>query len=260
MKQELTLLTREGHSLDPLVSRRRAIQWVMGAVAAASMPGCAREPAGSTTGATQQPPPEHASQQPSNIGQGQEDASRLAATTKPATGYGTDPNLVAFHKPGDIWPLTLTEPQKRATTALADVIFPKDDLGPAASELGVTAMIDEWVSAPYPIQKADREIIVPGLDWIDAEAGRRFGKVFADLDEKQKTAICDDICDPAKAARPLKDAARFFTKFRGVAAGAYYATPEGWKAIGYEGNVALGKFDGPPPEVLQKLDVTQTVA
>ena len=43
---------------------------------------------------------------------------------------------------------------------------------------------------------------------------------------------------------------------RGAAA---YATPAGWEAIGYVGNVALPKFDGPPAEVLAKLGVTQTV-
>jgi hypothetical protein len=42
-------------------------------------------------------------------------------------------------------------------------------------------------------------------------------------------------------------------------AGAYYATPAGWKAIGYVGNTPLTSFDGPPAEVLEKLGVTQTV-
>ena len=53
--------------------------------------------------------------------------------------------------------------------------------------------------------------------------------------------------------------AQFFSRFRTVCASAYYATPEGWKAIGYIGNVALPSFDGPPPEVLEKLGITQTV-
>jgi len=52
-------------------------------------------------------------------------------------------------------------------------------------------------------------------------------------------------------------AAHFFSRFR--AAPAYYATPQGWKAIGYVGNVQLPPFDGRPPEVLAKLGVTQTV-
>ena len=53
--------------------------------------------------------------------------------------------------------------------------------------------------------------------------------------------------------------ASFFSRFRSLAAGAYYGTPEGWKAIGYIGNIPLPSFDGPPPEVLAKLGVEQTV-
>ena len=63
------------------------------------------------------------------------------------------------------------------------------------------------------------------------------------------------------AAKPeFRKAAEFFNRFRSLCAAAYYATPPGWEAIGYVGNVALAKFDGPPPEVLERLGVTQTVA
>ena len=51
----------------------------------------------------------------------------------------------------------------------------------------------------------------------------------------------------------------FFARFRGLAAGAYFATPPGWKAIGYVGNIPLASFAGPPPEVLARLGVEQTV-
>jgi hypothetical protein len=41
-----------------------------------------------------------------------------------------------------------------------------------------------------------------------------------------------------------------------VTTGGFYTTPEGTKDIGYVGNVALTRFDGPPPEVLQRLGIT----
>jgi hypothetical protein len=141
-------------------------------------------------------------------------------------------------------------------TAQAPPAFPS----PAASEVGVVAMIDEWISAPYPNQQADRPVVVDGLAWIEVESKKRFNKGFAELSEQQKHAICDDICFTGNAKPPFKQAAHFFSRFRTICASAYYATPEGWKAIGYVGNVALGRFDGPPPEVLQKLGVTQTVS
>lgn len=174
-------------------------------------------------------------------------------------GYGQDPDLSQYYKPGDFWPLTFTPEQRRTVTALADLILPADHLGPAASEVRVPDFIDEWVSAPYPDQVGDAKVILPGLKWLEDESKKRFKKEFASLSEAQKRAICDDICWPADAKPEFKKAADFFQRFRNIAAGAYYGTPEGWQAIGYVGNVPLQTFDGPPKEVLDKLGVTQTV-
>src|SRR6185437_14870325 len=106
-------------------TRRQTMQWVMAAVAASSLPkrkgfGAApvEKKVGEQEAGGKQPP-------------------RLASE-----GYGVDPKLTTPHSPGDFWPLILTDTQKRNTKALADVILPKDDLGPAASELGVPEMID----------------------------------------------------------------------------------------------------------------------
>jgi hypothetical protein len=228
-------------------SRRQAIQWVMGALAASTLP---------TTGAFEG---SQALGQP--VGRTvtpQENAAKVPDAN--GKGYGADPDLLTPHKPGDFWPLTFNADQKTTATALADTIIPKDVLGPAASEVGVVEMVDEWISAPYPPQQADRKPVLSGLAWIDAEAGRRFGKTFAAVSDEQRRAICDDICHHATAKPSFKAAADFFSRFRSICASAYYATPAGFEAIGYVGNVALPKFDGPPPDVLEKLGVTQTVA
>ena len=222
-------------------SRREAMQWVLGAVAASALPGSAlAQEVGRTVtpqeNAARQPPPD---------------------TNK---GYGTDPDLMPEHKPGAFWPLTFTPAQTRTARALADTIIPKDRLGPAASEVGVVEMVDEWVSAPYPDQLKDRPIVLDGLAWIEAESAKRFGKPFAELAGPQRGAICDDVCFAATAKPQFRQAAEFFARFRWICAAAYYATPAGWEAVGYVGNVALPSFDGPPPEVLRKLGVTQTVA
>ena len=231
-------------------SRREAMQWVMSAVAASALPAA---------GLAQQakPPPANAAEEGRNTAP-QEEAAKVP---DPNTnrGYGTDPKLVKIYKPGEFWPLTFTDAQKRTARALADVILPKDDLGPAASEVGVVEMIDEWVSAPYQQQQADRPLILDGLAWIEAESKRRFQKAFADLSAGQHRAICDDICYAETAKPQFKQAAEFFSRFRSLCAAAYYATPAGWQAIGYVGNVALERFDGPPQEVLDRLGVTQTV-
>lgn len=214
------------------VSRRQAIQWVMAAVAASALPvqsqALARRAAGRATG--------------------------------PAKPYGVDPDLMKTYEPGDLWPLTFSDAQRQTAAALADVIIPKDALGPAASEVGVPAMIDEWISAPYPEQQHDRPVVLEGLAWLEQESNSRFQKPFARLAPDQQHAICDDICFTHAAQPQFRKAAEFFSTFRDICAGAYFGTPQGWQAIGYVGNVPLTHFDGPPKEVLEKLGVTQTVA
>jgi len=222
------------------VSRREAMQWVLAAVAASTMPG---KVFGQEVGRTPTP---------------QEHAAKQAGELVPG-GYGMDPNLTKTYKPGDVWPLTFNEPQKKASASLADVILPRDKWGPAASELGVPAMIDEWVSSPYPQTQGDRPVVLDGLGWIDAESGKRFSKPFAELSDEQKHAICDDICFTGTAKPEFRKAADFFSRFRSIAASAYYGTLQGWAAIGYVGNVQMTRFDGPPASVLKKLGVTQTV-
>jgi hypothetical protein len=174
-------------------------------------------------------------------------------------GYGTDPNLMKIYAPGDCWPLTFTDTQRKTAAAWCDVIIPEDDKSPSASKVGVVDFIDEWISSPYPQQQPDRKIVLDGLAWIEAESQKRFEKDFASLNEEQKHAICDDICYPPKAKKEFKEAAKFFSRFRSLTASGFYSTPVGMADIGYVGNTPLAKFDGPPQEVLDRLGVTQTV-
>jgi len=203
----------------PRMDRRTALKWVLAASAAMALdPQFAR-------------------------GQGAKPAAK---------GYGTDPDLMRHYKPGELWPLTFTDAQRRTAAALCDVIIPADSESPAASAVGVVDFLDEWVSAPYPEQVEDRDIVLPGLAWIDAEAVKRFGKSFDGLGEAQTTAICDDICHTAEAKPEFKPAARFFATFRDLTAGGFYTTPPGRQDLRYVGNVPLATFDGPPPEVLKQ--------
>jgi len=167
---------------------------------------------------------------------------------------GTDPVLNKNYVPGDLWPLTLTPKQRKAAAALTDLILPPDNPGDKLpSQLGVQEFIDEWISSPYDETAKDRPVITEGLDWLDAEAQRRFQKDFADLAEPQKCAIADDICGKTAVKKEFKSAQNFFGRFRYLAASGYYTTPQGWKDIGYVGNVPTVNFDGPTPEALKHL-------
>jgi hypothetical protein len=171
-------------------------------------------------------------------------------------GYGTDPDLVTAHKPGEYWPLTLSTAQRRLAGVLSDLIIPADEHSPAASAAHVVDFIDEWVSAPYPRQKRDRPTVLEGLKWMDEEAMRRSGKAFADLDAAGQTAICDDICGASRASPERRGAVKFFALYRDLTAGAFYSSPVGRADVGYIGNVARTSFDGAPPELLKKLNLS----
>jgi len=170
-------------------------------------------------------------------------------------GYGTDPNLVTVYHPGQLWPLTLQPAQRRLAGILADIIIPADEHSASASAVGVVDFMDEWISAPYPVNRRDRPIVLNGFSWLDAEATRRFGQGFAALDSRQQHSICDDICSEARAAQDMRDAARFFARYRDLTAGAFYSTPVGRQDLGYIGNVPQVRFDGPPAELLKKLNL-----
>jgi len=221
------------------MDRRTTIKWVM--AASAAWPQLMRTAAAAQAGSAPAP----------TAGT----APRPAATPTAAQGYGTDPNLLVAHHPGEHWPLTLTPPERRLAGVLADLIIPADDHSPSASSVGVVDFIDEWVSAPYPDFEHDRPIVLGGFRWLDAEAGRRFGKGFAGLAASQQAEICDDICDAGRAAPALQEAARFFAVFRDLTAGGFYSSPAGAKDLGYIGNVPLARFDGPSPELLRMLNL-----
>jgi len=170
-----------------------------------------------------------------------------------ARGYGTDPHLQKVYRRGELWPLTLSAPQRRVAGILADLIIPADAQSPSASAVGVVEFIDEWISAPYPLHLRDRTIVLDGLAWLDAEAARRVGRGFAELDDSGRIGICDAICNESHAAAEYRNAARFFALYRDLTAGGFYSTPVGRKDLNFIGNVPLARFDGPPPALLKGL-------
>jgi hypothetical protein len=212
---------------DPFqIDRRTTIKWVI--AAAASLPAIRRDA----------------------FAEGNAAASAPAAAAK---GYGTDPDLTRIYAPGDLWPLTFTAAERRTATVLCDLILPADSRSPGASAVGVVDFIDEWISAPYQDNAGDRKLILEGFRWLDTEAMRRFGHGFADSGASSQATLCDEICCLPKSDARLEPAARFFARYRDLTVGGFYTTPEGMRDLGYVGNVALARFDGPPPEVLRKV-------
>jgi hypothetical protein len=182
-------------------------------------------------------------------------AEAPAEASAPTAGYGTDPVLTKNYRPGDLWPLTMTPAQRRAAAALSDLIIPSDGTSASAAAVGVVDFLDEWISAPYPRQRADRTVLIAGLVWIDQESAKRFDAPFAELSEQQQRSICDDICWLAQAQPQFVDAAGFFARYRDLTAGGFYTTAAGRLDLQYQGNTPLPSFDGPPLAVKQQVGV-----
>jgi hypothetical protein len=199
----------------PKLSRRTTLQWMAAASIASGLPhGASALPHGAPA-----------------------DTQRIESTPVPH-GYGTDPNL---KEPVIPWPLLMTPHQLQQTAILADLILPGTATAPAPSKLGVPDFINEWLSAPYPDQLRDRATLFAGLQWLDAEAARRANRGFIDLNDALRQSIVDDIGQKNLEA-PFIEQKQFFQRLRYLIVGAYYTAPEGFKDLGYIGNVPLAQY------------------
>lgn len=178
---------------------------------------------------------------------------RLESSESSARPYGTDPDLQRVYHPGELWPLTLNPTQRKQAAALCDTVIPADASSPSASQVGVVDFIDEWISAPYTAQRQDREVVLQGLQWLDAESQRRFSRPLVEMSPQQWHDVCADICWVPKAKPEFLEAARFFALYRDLTTGGFYTTPQGRSDLRYVGNTPLPRFDGPPLEVLKKV-------
>ena len=169
-----------------------------------------------------------------------------------AAGTAWDPDLVAPTVP---WERTLSMDELESLAVLCDVIIPADDRSPSASQVGAHDFIDEWVSAPYDGNANDLVLVRGGLAWLDRETADRYGAGvrFRTLTLEQQHAICDDICYLPNAPEGYEVGARFFDRVRDLTSTAFWTTQAGMDDLQYVGNVPLGQWDPPPPEVLRHL-------
>lgn len=130
---------------------------------------------------------------------------------------------------------------------LADLIIPKDDKSPSATEVGVPDFI-EFIVKDIPSHKLPMR---GGLKWLDIYAQKKFGKVFVDLTKENQTNILDEIAFPSKAKPEVSQGVSFFNLMRDLTSSGYLTTKEGIAFLGYEGN-RPGVWNGVPADVLKE--------
>ncbi|MES3152496.1 gluconate 2-dehydrogenase subunit 3 family protein [Sphingomonas faeni] len=174
----------------------------------------------------------------------------VAPPLAPSTRYGRDPDLMNPKVP---WSLTLTVAQRRTVDLLGDLILPEDTVSPGAGALGVGAFIDEWISAPYPVQRADRGRVVGGLIWLDAQSLALHGRAFQALVPREHDALLDALSVPLPIARMAAPVA-FMDTLRKLFVLGFYSLPEGKTDMGFIGDQPVaGAYPGPSRAALAHL-------
>src|SRR5919107_2187950 len=85
--------------------------------------------------------------------------------------------------------LVLTPYEARTAAAVFERLFPADENGPGATEIGVLAYLDRALAGAYRDQAEAYRL---GLAALDLAARRRSGAPFADCSaEKQKAPLAD---------------------------------------------------------------------
>lgn len=139
---------------------------------------------------------------------------------------------------------------------ICDILIPRDGAIPSASEVDVPAVIDEWVSAPYPSNQSGRIEILSGLAWIDQESQRRFETGFVQAYAAQRLNIIDDIAyEEAQSNLRYIYIAKVFDGLRTLVTIAFFASPEGTRDLGYLGNTPIaGDYPSPTPQAMEHPD------
>jgi len=143
-----------------------------------------------------------------------------------------------------------TKEEMVTITILADIIIPKDAVSGSASEAKVPEFI-EFIVKDMPAHQIPMR---GGLRWLEMHSLKRFEKSFADISEKQRIEIVDDIAYPAKAKPGMKQGVAFFNLMRNLTVTGFYTSEMGVKDIDYKGNVP-NQWKGVPDDVLKQYNM-----
>ena len=127
-----------------------------------------------------------------------------------------------------------------ALPAFLDTLIP-EDISPSASQLNVDR---DLIGLSGQNPDLDR-LLVLGCAWLNEQAKKRGQQVFENLDETLRIAIVQLAEQSAERSLPRV----FFNAVQHYAFGIYYAHPEAWASMGYNGPpqpVGFPDFAEPP--------------
>jgi len=146
-------------------------------------------------------------------------------------------------------PKFFTPHEYQTVRILGDLIIPADDRSGSASDAGVPEFMDFTM-----VDQPERQVAMRGgLAWLDLECHRRFDATFVAATDAQRGEILGDISTYGELKPGLTHGQAFFRSFRDLTASGFWTSKMGIDDLGYVGNTVVPKWDGCPPEALEKL-------
>src|ERR687894_883099 len=136
--------------------------------------------------------------------------------------------------------LVLTPYEARTVAAAFERLFPADESGPGATEIGVLAYLDRALAGAYQDQAEAYRL---GLAALDLAARRRGGASFADCSAEKQDALLVDLERGALPDFRIPPQRAFFEMLRAHLQEGLFADPAhggnrdklGWKLLGHPG-------------------------
>ena len=141
----------------------------------------------------------------------------------------------------------------RTIRVLVDDIIPRDERSGSAAEARVPEFMDFILNDG---SQGNRTNMRNGLTWLDQESRRRFSKAYADAAPAERIRILDDIAFPARATDTLRANASWFNSVRNLTAAGFFSSRVGYRDLGYTGGVAVPRWTGATPAMMQKLGLS----
>jgi len=151
---------------------------------------------------------------------------------------------------GRYQPKLFNEHDYKTVTRLADLIIPPEGGAPGGAAAGAPEFIDLLCSGANRLAQT----WLGGLAWLNSASFKRFETSFLQAKPEQQTALLDLIAYRKNESPELAPGIRFFDWARRMVVDAYFTSPAGTKAIGFQGNVGMQTFQVPVEAITYALE------
>ena len=137
-------------------------------------------------------------------------------------------------------PKFFTPAENELVTLISDLIIPTDEKSPGAKEARVNEFIDLMISES---DGDERALWRDGLQAVNRESGRRFGKTFVEVAEDRQISLLEAMSQNEGNPQNLQE--RFFGQIKRRTIEGYYTSEIGiHQDLEYKGNAVMLEFEG----------------